>query len=101
MATTRGAEGIYHSPKRRAKFGALASQHLMLGCAMIYSQAPAPAQAEHLSENGRYSVDRVRAKSKKFADAIEGSFKVLVVDWRVRIIAPMALQLLASAGNPR
>ena len=99
VATTRGAESIYHPPKRRAKFGALASQHLLVGCAMIYAAAPAPAQAEHLSENGRYSVDKVRAKTKKFAEAIEKGFKVLVIDWRIRIIAPMALQLLASAGN--
>ena len=97
--TTRGATGIYHPDTRTAKYGVLASQHLIVGCGQVYYEAPPLAKAEDLSENGHYSVHKIRAKSPNYADAIEKGFEVFIIDWRVRILSPMALCIMAQGGN--
>ena len=82
-----------------AKYGALASQHLIVGCGQVYYGAAPLAKAEDVSENGHYSVHKIRAKSPNYADAIEKGFEVFVIDWRVRILSPMALCIIAQGGN--
>ena len=83
--------------KNSLHFGSLACGHT--NCALRAIAAGGPSSCPLLSEDGRYSLEKLQRRDPAFAEAVRQGLKWKVLSWRVRVEFPRALVVMQAARN--
>ena len=79
------------------RFGSLSCGHTNLGLRCIV--AAVKSDDEHLSRDGRFCLEAVRARSPEMAKAVAQGLHWKVLSWKVRVRYPKVLSIIQAARN--
>ena len=98
---TRGDPRIAQPPPDSITHGTLACSHLTAAIGQVLLKGPAPADKDIAKwvAGGRWCPEAVAAHDSVFGDVLKTGLPYLVIDWRVRVLCPRALELISEALN--